>query len=51
MPRVIYLHSALTQSRIVPHNVEEARRLLRYTRIDVVVARRPSPASSTWRCS
>ena len=38
MPHVIYLHSALTQNRIVPRNVEEARRLLRYTRIDVVIA-------------
>jgi manganese transport protein len=38
MPHVIYLHSALTQSRIVPGNEGEARRLLRYTRIDVVVA-------------
>jgi manganese transport protein len=38
MPHVIYLHSALTQSRIVPETDIEARRLLRYTRIDVVVA-------------
>jgi manganese transport protein len=38
MPHVIYLHSALTQSRIVPDNDAEARRLLRYTRIDVIVA-------------
>jgi manganese transport protein len=38
MPHVIYLHSALTQRRIVPANDDEARRLLRYTRIDVVVA-------------
>ena len=38
MPHVIYLHSALTQDRIVPRNVEEARRLLRYTRIDVLLA-------------
>jgi manganese transport protein len=38
MPHVIYLHSALTQSRIVPENDAEARRLLRYTRIDVGIA-------------
>jgi manganese transport protein len=38
MPHVIYLHSALLQDRIVPENVGEARRLLRYTRIDVVIA-------------
>jgi manganese transport protein len=38
MPHVIYLHSALTQNRIVPGNDGEARRLLRYTRIDVVIA-------------
>jgi manganese transport protein len=38
MPHVIYLHSALTQRRVVPDNDEEARRLLRYTRVDVVVA-------------
>jgi manganese transport protein len=38
MPHVIYLHSALTQNRIVPENDAEARRLLRYTRIDVGIA-------------
>jgi manganese transport protein len=38
MPHVIYLHSALTQSRIVPQNEEEARRLYKYTRIDVLIA-------------
>jgi manganese transport protein len=38
MPHVIYLHSSLTQSRIVPNTEDEARRLLRYTRIDVIVA-------------
>ncbi|HEY2939135.1 MAG TPA: Nramp family divalent metal transporter [Gaiellaceae bacterium] len=38
MPHVIYLHSALTQNRVVPRNDEEARRLYRYTKIDVVVA-------------
>src|ERR671928_1011811 len=38
MPHVIYLHSALTQQRIVPENDEEAQRLYRYTRVDVVLA-------------
>src|SRR5215208_808530 len=38
MPHVIYLHSALTQHRIVPRNDEEARTLYRYTRIDVLIA-------------
>ena len=38
MPHVIYLHSALTQDRIVAESTEDARTLLRYTRIDVIVA-------------
>ena len=38
MPHVIYLHSALTQNRIVPRDDREARRLYRYTRVDVVLA-------------
>lgn len=38
MPHVIYLHSALTQSRVVPQNDGEAKKLLRYTRIDVIIA-------------
>ena len=38
MPHVIYLHSALTQHRIVPRNDEEAKTLFRYTRIDVLIA-------------
>ena len=38
MPHVIYLHSALTQDRIVPESPEDAKTLLRYTRIDVIVA-------------
>jgi manganese transport protein len=38
MPHVIYLHSALTQDRIVPESDADARTLLRYTRIDVIVA-------------
>jgi manganese transport protein len=38
MPHVIYLHSALTQRRIVPSSDAEARRIFRYTRVDVIVA-------------
>ena len=38
MPHVIYLHSALTQHRVVPRNDEEAKLLYRYTRIDVLIA-------------
>src|ERR671936_749052 len=38
MPHVIYLHSALVQDRIRPETDEQARRLIRYTRIDVVLA-------------
>jgi len=38
MPHVIYLHSSLMQRRIVPENDAEAKKLLRYTRIDVIVA-------------
>ncbi|HEX4518985.1 MAG TPA: Nramp family divalent metal transporter [Gaiellaceae bacterium] len=38
MPHVIYLHSALTQDRIVPESNESARVLMRYTRIDVLTA-------------
>jgi manganese transport protein len=38
MPHVIYLHSALTQDRLVPESDADAKTLLRYTRIDVVIA-------------
>jgi manganese transport protein len=38
MPHVIYLHSALTQDRLVPETDEDAQTLLRYTRLDVVIA-------------
>ena len=38
MPHVIYLHSALTQNRVVPDTDDEAKRLMRYTRVDVVIA-------------
>ncbi len=38
MPHVIYLHSALMQDRVVPANDAEARRLMRFTRVDVAIA-------------
>ncbi|HKG16692.1 MAG TPA: Nramp family divalent metal transporter [Solirubrobacteraceae bacterium] len=38
MPHVIYLHSALTQSRIPASGDDERRRLLRFQRIDVMIA-------------
>lgn len=38
MPHVIFLHSALTQRRIVPRDSEEARKIFRYEIVDVVVA-------------
>ena len=38
MPHVVYLHSALTQHRIVPENDDERRELMRFQRVDVMVA-------------
>jgi manganese transport protein len=38
MPHVVYLHSALTQRRIVGRNDDERKRILRFERIDVVIA-------------
>jgi manganese transport protein len=38
MPHVIYLHSALTQDRIVGRNPDERRRILRFEKVDVVIA-------------
>jgi manganese transport protein len=38
MPHVIYLHSALMQGRVLAEDEEQARRLYRFTRIDVVIA-------------
>jgi manganese transport protein len=38
MPHVIYLHSALTQRRIVGATEEERRRIFRFELIDVVIA-------------
>ena len=38
MPHVIYLHSALTQRRVPPRDDGERRSLLRYQRLDVLIA-------------
>jgi manganese transport protein len=38
MPHVIYLHSALTQGRVPAVNDQERSRLLRFERVDVIVA-------------
>ena len=38
MPHAIYLHSSLTQNRIVPRNDEDKRRIFFFEKIDVVVA-------------
>ena len=38
MPHAIYLHSALTNGRMPAHNDEERRVVLRYERLDVIIA-------------
>lgn len=38
MPHVVYLHSALTQRRIVGRDEDERRRILRFEKVDVVIA-------------
>ena len=38
MPHVVYLHSALTKSRVTCRDDGERRRLLRFQRLDVVIA-------------
>jgi len=38
MPHVIYLHSALTQNRVRPRDERERRSLLRFQRLDVMIA-------------
>ena len=38
MPHVIYLHSALTQNRIITRHPEQQRKLFRYELIDVFIA-------------
>jgi manganese transport protein len=37
MPHVVYLHSALTKSRVPPRDHAERRELLRFQRLDVIV--------------
>jgi manganese transport protein len=38
MPHVVYLHGALVQARIRPHDDAERRSLLRFQRVDVAIA-------------
>ncbi len=38
MPHVVYLHSALTQDRIVPRNPAEAKRIFRFSIPEIVLA-------------
>jgi manganese transport protein len=38
MPHVIYLHSSLTQNRIIPRNEREMHRIFRFSIPDVVIA-------------
>lgn len=38
MPHVVFLHSALTQHRIVPKDEAQARRLFRFEVMDVIIA-------------
>lgn len=38
MPHAIYLHSALTQDRIVPETAEHRQRIVRFSYVDVIVA-------------
>ncbi len=38
MPHVLYLHSSLTQGRIVPRSQLEAQRIFRFSLVDVIAA-------------
>jgi manganese transport protein len=38
MPHVIFLHSSLTQGRIVPRTPEQAKRIFRFEVVDVLIA-------------
>ena len=38
MPHVIYLHSSLTQRRVIPHNDQDKRRIFHFEKIDVIIA-------------
>ena len=54
MPHVIYLHSALTQRRVVGKSEEDRRRIFRFERTDVIISCKmmPRPESAPkWRGS
>jgi manganese transport protein len=38
MPHAIFVHSSLTQDRVVPRTVAERRKVARYSNVDVIVA-------------
>lgn len=38
MPHAIYLHSGLTQKRIVPQSPDQAKRIYHFERLDVIIA-------------
>jgi manganese transport protein len=38
MPHVLYLHSSLTQNRIIPHSDQDRRKIFHFETIDVIVA-------------
>ena len=38
MPHVVYLHSALTQSRVVGRNDAERKKILKFEKVDVIIA-------------
>ena len=38
MPHVIYLHSSLTQRRVIGRTPDERRRIFRFERVDVIIA-------------
>ena len=38
MPHVVYLHSALTQSRVVGRNDAERKKILNFEKVDVIIA-------------
>jgi manganese transport protein len=38
MPHVVYLHSGLTQRRVAPRNIAEARRIHALNKVDVILA-------------
>ena len=38
MPHVIYMHSALTQDRILTHSPKQKKRLLGFTKIEILIA-------------